>query len=115
MFLPSLLELTLFVSDVDKSATFYRALGIKLFDANEPSRPHMVDGAIARDAGLQLFPSGNKPTTRVQFGFRVADLARVAAELDRLNIRYELPMVRRLRTADPDGNRVHLTEVAERE
>jgi hypothetical protein len=74
----------------------------------------MVEGSIARDAGFQLFPSGNKPTTRVQLGFHVGDLARVAAELDRLNITYELPMVRRLLTTDPDRNRVHLTEVAER-
>jgi hypothetical protein len=34
--------------------------------------------------------------------------------LDGLNITYELPMVRRLLTTDPDGNRVHLAEVAER-
>ena len=57
-------------------------------------------GSIARAPGFQLFPSGNKPTTPVQLGFHVADLARVAAELDRLNITYELPMVRRLLTTD---------------
>jgi hypothetical protein len=34
----------------------------------------MVDGSIARDAGFQLLLSGNKPTTSVQLGFRVADL-----------------------------------------
>jgi hypothetical protein len=33
--------------------------------------------------------------------------------LDGLNITYELPVVTRLLTTDPDGNRVHLTEVAE--
>jgi hypothetical protein len=44
VFLPSLLELTLFVRDVDISATFYRALGIKPFAAAEPGRPRMVEG-----------------------------------------------------------------------
>lgn len=112
MDLPSLLELTLFVDDVDTSAEFYRALGFTLCDADEPGRQHMVDGLIGRDAGLQLFPAGNAPITRVQLGFRVADLATVKAELDRLGMGYELPVARRLRTTDPDGNRVHVSEVA---
>lgn len=112
--LPALLELTLLVSDVDQSAQFYRALGFKLFDVAEPAHPHMVDGSIGRDCGFQLFPAGSRPATRVQLGFYVADLASIAAELDRLKISYELPMIHRLRTEDPDGNRVHLTEVAKR-
>lgn len=112
--LPALLELTLLVSDVDEAARFYRALGFKLFDVDGPGHPHMVDGSIGRDAGFQLFPAGQKPATRVQLGFYVADLATVTAELDRLQISYELPMIHRLRTEDPDGNRVHLTEVAKR-
>ena len=52
---PSLLELTLFVSDVDKSAEFFRALGLKLFDVDDPGHPHMVDGGIGRSAAFQLF------------------------------------------------------------
>jgi catechol 2,3-dioxygenase-like lactoylglutathione lyase family enzyme len=115
VYLPSLLELTLFVSDVDKSAEFYRALGLKLFDAAEPGHPHMVGGGIGHNAGFQLFPAGSTPVTRVQLGLYVADLAIVTPELDRLNISYELPMTRRLTTKDPDGNRVHLTEVAKSE
>jgi hypothetical protein len=91
---------------------FYRALGFTLCDADEPGRQHMVDGLIGRDAGLQFFPAGNAPVTRVQLGFRVADLATVRTELDRLGMGYELPMARRLRTTDPDGNRVHISEVA---
>lgn len=111
-YLPALLELTLLVRDVDESARFYRALGFNLFHVDEPSRPRMVDGSIGRDSGFQLFPAGSKPATRVQLGFYVADLATVTAELDRLKISYELPMIHRLRTEDPDGNRVHLTEVS---
>ncbi|WP_370464887.1 hypothetical protein [Mycolicibacterium sp. P1-18] len=83
-----------------------------LYEADEPGRQHVVDGLIGRDAGFQLFPAGHGPVTRVQLGFRVADLASVITELDRLGTGYELPMARRLRTTDPDGNRVHVAEVS---
>lgn len=108
----SLLELTLFVTDVDESAAFYRAMGITLFNDDHPGRPHLVDGQIGNTGTvLQLFPAGNRPTTRVQLGFRVTDVATVAAELTSLGIEYEIPGARRLRTMDPNGNRVHLTDV----
>lgn len=108
----SLLELTLFVKDVDESAAFYRAIGITLFDDDQPGRPHLVDGLIGgTGAALQLFPAGNRSITRIQLGFRVTDVATVAAALTRLGVEYEIPGVRRLRTTDPDGNRVHLTDV----
>lgn len=108
----SLLELTLFVGDVDESAAFYRAIGITLFNDDQPGRPRLVDGHVGETGTvLQLFPSVNRPITRVQLGFRVTDVATVAADLTRLGIDYEIPGVRRLRTMDPDGNRVHLTDV----
>ena len=107
----SLLELTLFVSDVDESAVFYRAIGIALFDDDQPGRPHLVDGHVGEACVLQLFPAADKPITRVQLGFRVTDIATVSTELTRLGIGYETPGARRLRTTDPNGNRVHLTDV----
>ncbi|OBH59557.1 hypothetical protein A5685_03220 [Mycobacterium colombiense] len=107
-----MLELSLFVRDVDESATFYRAIGVALFNDDHPGRPHVVDGHIGKTgAVLQLFPAGSRPITRVQLGFRVADVATIAAELTRLGIEYEIPGARRLRTRDPNGNRVHLTDV----
>lgn len=108
----SLLELTLLVSDVDESAAFYRAIGITLFNDDQPGRPHLADGHVGETGTvLQLFPAGNKAITRVQLGFRVTNIAAVAAELMRLDIEYETPGVRRLRTMDANGNRVHLTDV----
>lgn len=108
----SLLELTLFVADVDESATFYRAIGMTLFNDDQPGRPHIVDGHIGETgAVLQHFPAGAKPIAKVQLGFRVTDIASVAVELARLGVAYEIPGVRRLRTTDPDGNRVHLTDI----
>ncbi|OBF65971.1 hypothetical protein A5753_07485 [Mycobacterium sp. 852002-51971_SCH5477799-a] len=108
----SLLELTLLVNDVEESAAFSRAIGIALFNDDPQGRPQSADGHIGKTSTvLQLFPAGNRPTTRVQLGFRVTDVATVAAELTRLGIEYEIPGVRRLRTRDPNGNRVHLTDV----
>ncbi|WP_369830836.1 VOC family protein [Mycobacterium sp. 1245852.3] len=108
----SLLELTLFVTDVDESAAFYSAIGIPLFDDDQPGRPPLVDGLIGGSgAGFQLVPAGDRSITRVQLGFRVTDVAEVATALTRLGVGYEIPGVRRLRTTDPDGNRVHLTDV----
>jgi hypothetical protein len=108
----SLLELTLLVNDVEESAAFYRAIGIALFNDDHQGRPHFVDGHIGTTStALQLFPAGNRPATMVQLGFRVTDVATVAAELTRLGIEYEIPGVRRLRTRDPSGNRVYLTDV----
>ena len=63
---PNLLELTLFVSDVDASAEFYRACGISLFDNGQRAR-HYVDGGIG-DCVLQLFPAGEQMISRVQLG-----------------------------------------------
>ncbi|WP_420714656.1 hypothetical protein [Mycobacterium sp. Aquia_213] len=83
-----------------------------LFNDDQRGRPHLVDGHIG-DTGtvLQLFPASDKPITKVQIGFRVTNIATVAADLTRLGIGYEIPGVRRLRTTDPNGNRVHLTDV----
>lgn len=108
----SLLELTLFVRNVDESANFYRAIGITLFDDDQPGRPHFSDGQIGKTGPvLQLFPAGDRPATRVQLGFRVTDIASAAVGLTRLGVAHEIPGVRRLRTTDPNGNRVHLTDV----
>jgi hypothetical protein len=113
VFLPSLPELTLFVRDLDKSARFHCALGIKPFAAAEHGRPRMVEGSIARAPGFQLFPSGNKPTTRVQLGFHVADLeSRRRAGSPEHHLR--APHGETTSHDRPDGNRVHLAEVAER-
>ncbi len=100
------------MSDVEESAAFYRAIGTTLFNDDQPGRPHVVDGHIGTTGPvLQLFPAGDSPVTRVQLGFRVTDIATAAAELTRRGIEYEIPGVRRLRTIDPDGSRVHLTDV----
>jgi catechol 2,3-dioxygenase-like lactoylglutathione lyase family enzyme len=106
----SIMEITLVVADVDRSAAFYRALGIPLFDYAEFGEVHHFDGVIGQTA-LQLWPAGAQPVSRVQLGFRVTDIDAIAAALTDLGIDYERPMRRRLRTRDPDGNPVHMSEI----
>ncbi|WP_328354130.1 VOC family protein [Mycobacterium sp. NBC_00419] len=110
--LPSLLELTVFVSNVDESSQFYRALGFRLFEVDAPGYPQMVDGSLGINTGFQIVSAGSRSPTHIQLGFYVADLAVVANALQRLSIPYQLPMPRRLTTEDPDGNHLHLTELA---
>ncbi len=107
----SLLELTLFVSDVDESARFYRQLGLALFENDESSHPRHYDGGVG-EVAVQIYPRGDRPGTRVQLGFRVTNIGEIAAGLDELGCDYERPLPRRLRTVDPDGNRVHVSEVS---
>ena len=105
----SFLELTLFVSDVDRSAGFYRALGLNLSIVDEPGHPHHYEGGV-RGTCLQIYPADSRAVTRVQLGLRVVSIEDVAARFDELGTPYELPLPKRLVTRDPDGNRVHLSE-----
>ncbi|MFN8228338.1 MAG: VOC family protein [Mycobacterium sp.] len=107
---PSLLELTLFVADVDRSFAFYTALGVDLFLVEEPGHPRHYDGALGNTA-VQIYPADDRPATTVQLGFRVPDIAAIAHRLDGVGVLYELPLRHRLTTRDPDGNRVHLSQL----
>lgn len=106
----SLLELTLFVRDVEASAAFYRAVGAELLSVDEPGRPRHYDGSIGESA-VQLFPTGDRTASRVQLGFRVGDISQAAASLEELGVAADVPLPGRLHTFDPDGNRVHLSQL----
>ncbi len=106
----SVLEVTLVVRDVDASAAHFRALGLSLFSIDEPGHQHHYEGGVGHTV-LQLFPAMGRPVSRVQSGFRVINIAEVAARFDELGTHYELPVPMRLRTYDPDGNRIHLSQV----
>lgn len=106
----SLIALTLFVADVDRSAEFYRILGCGVFEWNEPGHARHFDAAT-RDTLIQLFPSGERHAiSSVQLGLRVGNVDEVAVALQRAGAAVEIPGPKRLTTTDPDGNRVHLTE-----
>lgn len=102
-----LLELTLFVSDVDASARFYEAAGFQLFCCDESGHPRHYDG----DLGLQLWPASAKhPTTYIQLGFYVDDLARTVQRLDALGALWKCGFPNFVTTHDPDGNNVNLAQ-----
>ncbi|MCP9274041.1 VOC family protein [Mycolicibacterium arenosum] len=105
----SFLEVTLYVADVRRSAAFYRAAGIPLFDREDGMRFH-VDGGIGVTA-LQLYPAVVKPVSSVQLGFRVTDIGILVSALTEIGADFETPGPRRLTTQDPDGNRVHFSEI----
>ena len=107
----SFLEVTLYVADVRRSKEFYDAIGLRMFDYEFDDVPYHADGGMGVTA-LQLWPAGERPVSRIQMGFRVKDLGVVAEALEAKGIEFELPMRRRLRALDPDGNRVHLSEIA---
>lgn len=56
-------ELTLFVSDVDAVARFYKAIGLALFCIDDPEHPRHYDGEL----GLQLWPAtAGRPVSQLQ-------------------------------------------------
>ena len=106
----SFLEVTLLVRDIDASAAFYCAMGIPVFVVDQPGYTRHYDGHVG-DTVLQLWPASSHPPTRTQLGFRVANVAEIAESLDLLGFSYELPHPNRLAARDPDGNRVHVSQV----
>lgn len=108
---PSLHDLTLYVADIDASADFYRALGCDVFEYDDPEYTRHFDAVIGHTL-LQLIPAKSVcPLSHHQLGLRVANLDAAAEALRAAGFTCEIPGPRRLRTTDPDGNRVHLTQV----
>lgn len=106
----SFLEVTLFVADVARSTEFYDAIGLGMFEYHFDDMPYHADGGAGVTA-LQLIPAGANPISRVQLGFRVRDVGALAEKLTAIDADIEIPGPRRLRTRDPDGNRVHFSEI----
>ena len=95
-----LLELTLFVDDLDTSVAFFRALGfdVERWPGEESTTADVTLGML--DAPLiQLFQANDThPPTRCQLGFQVADVAVVAEALDASGFRWTCDMPHRLGT-----------------
>lgn len=106
-----LVELTIFVTDLDVSANFYRALGLDLFENNEPGYTRHYDVGLGEETMMQLFPASEKHgASHVQLGFHVDDLAAVASQLDQRGNAWECSNPNWINTFDPDGNRIHVRE-----
>ncbi len=106
----SLIALTLFVSDVDASADFYRAIGCDVFECAEPGYPRHFDAAT-RNTVIQLFPAGDhNPASHNQIGIRVTRIEDASKALDDIGAGWTSPGPKRLSAKDPDGNVVQITE-----
>jgi len=104
-----LLELTLFVDDLDVSVAFFSALGyhVEPCPGEEATTADVTLGSL--DAPLlQLFLANDShQPSSVQLGFQVADLRAVAEALDANGFGWDAPGPNRLETRW-QGNRVHI-------
>ena len=98
---PELLAVTLFVSNVPASITFYSALGIQFDDD--------LHGGVGASV-IGLHPASEKwPTTRTALSLTVPSLGLVTAALDGIDAAWEPTLGMNgkvIRATDPDGNRV---------
>lgn len=102
-----LLELTLFVTDVDATARFYKAAGLHLFCVDEPGYPRHYDGEL----GFQLFPADVRHSvSHVHMGFVVDDLAKSVQQLALEGARWTCRFPNFVTTHDPDGNKINLAQ-----
>lgn len=102
-----LLELTLFVTDVDASADFYQAAGLQLFCFDEPGFTRHYGG----DLGFQLWPAGARHTvSHFQMGLVVDDLAASVSQLTALGAQWTCRFPNFVTTHDPDGNKINLAQ-----
>lgn len=103
----ALLELTLFVTDVDATAQFYQAAGLQLFCVDEPGYPRHYDGEL----GFQLFPAGTRHTvSHFQMGLVVDDLAASVRQLTAVGAKWTCRFPNFVTTHDPDGNKINLAQ-----
>ncbi|MCX8555519.1 MULTISPECIES: VOC family protein [Mycolicibacterium] len=100
-------ELTLFVSDVDATARFLEAIGLALFCIEKPEHPRHYDGEL----GLQLWPAtARRPVSSVQLGFVVEDISATMRRLDAVGASWTCDLPNFVRTSDPEGNKITLTQ-----
>ncbi|WIM88100.1 VOC family protein [Candidatus Mycobacterium wuenschmannii] len=105
----ALMQVSLLVSDLDSAADFYRALGLSFAFVEESGRTRYAE-CVADSVAIILYPRGAENATRIALGFRVDDIDDVSAALTHLSVRFEQPLPHFLRTTDPDGNRVHVSQ-----
>lgn len=98
-----MIEIALYVSDVERSALFYRLIGLD-FRAGKAGR---LVARLRGDFWITLHPAGRSPVTRIHLTLDVAN-----AEVVTEQLRDHGFVVRHRHLAlDPDGNRVELHEV----
>ena len=107
--------LVLFSPEIEATRSFYERLGLKFVRERHGTGPEHfacdVDGFV-----LEIYPQrDDQPSGTVRLGFSVDSVDDIDADLrlDGVSIISEpadRPWGRSMIVADPDGNRVHLTE-----
>jgi predicted enzyme related to lactoylglutathione lyase len=104
------LEVTIFAGDVNRSAEFYQAVGVELFEDEDLSHLRNFEGVIGNTT-MQVFQSNERhPVSHVVLGFRVSDVAAAASRLQHLGFDWHCPLPNYVITQDPDGNTVSLVQ-----
>ncbi len=103
-------------ADLDRSARFFAAVGVRLAPERHGTGPKHLAGQ-AGGAVLEVYPSGDTGSTAgVRLGFRVPSLAGVLASLAEVEAVVVVsppkksPWGLRAVVTDPDGHRVELVE-----
>ena len=105
-------NVTVMVSDMDSAVKFYtETLGLKL---KNRYGDHWAD-VEGPGISLGLHPAGSNVKTgnNLQIGFKVNDLDKTVADLERKNVKFTVQddnQVRLATFADPDGNVLYLAQ-----
>lgn len=101
--------------DLERSARFYRALGIPLVREQHGTGPEHFAGR-AGHVIFEIYPQGNgEGTTKTRIGFSVGSLTYVLSVVESaggtvISNPQDTEWGRRAVVADPDGHRVELAE-----
>jgi len=100
--------LSLFVTDIDRSATFYEAIGIEFVSDDDPGYARSFDGRID-DTILELVEASERRTiTHVALTFSVSDIAAAVTRLHDLGHEWHCMIPDYVIVTDPDGNVVSI-------
>ena len=104
-------------ADLERSAQFYRVLGVQLVREQHGSGPEHFAGQAGRVV-FEIYPQGNgEGTTKTRIGFGVSSLAALLSKLEQaggavVSKPQDTEWGRRAVIADPDGHRVELVEIS---
>jgi lactoylglutathione lyase len=115
---PGLNLVVLRVADLDRAATFYRAIGLELAKEKHGNGPEHL-AAVVAGVVIELYMTRNETesTSAVRLGFRVADVEATLAACEQAGGRLvssakDSAWGRRAVVDDPDGHRVELVELS---
>ncbi|MEM9007379.1 MAG: VOC family protein [Cyanobacteria bacterium P01_F01_bin.86] len=112
---PTLSLMVIRVSDIDRSAAFYSALGLTFKREQHGSGPEHFSTWMGETV-FELYPASERfPITTSRIGFKVVSIAAVLEVWRQSGCKVisepkETPWGLRTVVADPDGHRIELTQ-----